>query len=68
MRKQSKVQKRKGSLGAPQIPTSVKGIARMMSDRKLGIDVKVRKYRLKSYRDCFVGELDPACSPLLGLG
>ena len=52
---QSKVQKRKGSLGAPQVPTSVKGIARMMSDRKLGVDVKVRKFRLKSYKDCFVG-------------
>lgn len=34
----------------------MKGIARMMSDRKLGIDVKVRKYRLKSYKDCFVGK------------
>ena len=26
-----------------------------------GIDVKNRKYRLKSYKNCFVGKLTPPC-------
>ena len=64
---QSKVKKKKGKLALQDIPTSVKGIARMMGDRRVGVDVRTRKYRLKSYKDCFVGKTQLNQAPLLSL-
>ena len=48
----------KGKLkSAGSIPTTTKGVALMLLDPIKGVAVKDRKYHLKVYRCCFVGEL-----------
>lgn len=44
------------------IPTTPKSIALKMADKMTGVEVKDRKYRLKTYRQCFVGMLHTCCS------
>lgn len=44
-----------------ELPSSV-DVARLMCDPAGGIEVKNRKYHLKTYKKCFVGALASLCS------